>query len=220
MGVKPQIWEGETTALSYNPLSYDVTCVTEFRSASAACWKVQSCSRSSHFQSPCHLRLELADRPGWRECVSSFERKMWAAPRNKWIYKSACLPGCTVPPCTQVSCKLSWRFYLLVFHVQCCWTCYCSAGESDYVQRLDRGGGSYKPQGKPIISPNLCIIRCITSRTLDQTLPAMGFLTKSDLLFFILVLWLYVKPTECSQQGPQLHKSLLGCWTTSTSPVC
>lgn len=93
--------------------------------------------------------------------------------RKRWMYKPACLPGCTVPSCTQVSCKLSWQFYLLIFHVQYRWMCCCSVAENDYVRRLDRGRGRHKPQGKPIISPNLCIIRCITSRTVDQNLLAM-----------------------------------------------
>ena len=190
--------------------------MTEFKWASAAWWKVQFCTHVIHF-SP--LSPQVAERTGWRDaCMRCrFERKMWAVLRNKWIYKRACSPGCTVPPCTQVSCKLSWWFYLLVFHVQYCWMCCCSAGEkSDYVQRLDGRGGSYKPQGKPIISKNLCIIRCIPSRTVDQNLLATRFLTKSDLL----LLWLYVKPTERSEEGTQFHVSLRGGRTTSTSSVC
>lgn len=60
-------------------------------------------------------------------------------------------------------------------------------GESDYVQRLDRGGGVDINLKENLSYPkNLCITRCITSRTVDHSLQAMEFLTKSHMLFVIL----------------------------------
>lgn len=113
--------------------------------------------------------------------MCQFDREVWAILRNNWIYKHTCVTGCTVPLWTQVSCKLSWQFHLLVFHAQFCWMCCCSAGESDYGERLE-WGELETSRKKTIICQNLCIIRCITSRTVDQNVPVWFILILSDLL--------------------------------------
>lgn len=106
--------------------------------------KVWFCSHPGRVTSAWRLQETPAQRA---TCAGLKERceSQWG---KWWIYEPACLLGCGIPPCTQVSCKLPWWFHLLVFHVQYCWMCCCSAGESDCVQRLDRGRGRYK-EGKP-----------------------------------------------------------------------
>lgn len=77
---------------------------------------------------PSHLGLESPERPGRRDArVGLRERCEPYRERDEYTYQCSCLPGCAVPPCTQVSCKLSRWFYLLIFHVQYCWACRCSA---------------------------------------------------------------------------------------------
>lgn len=170
------------------------------------------CSNLSHFR-PRHLRLELAEKTRWRDirpglkerCEAYWETDMYTSTHaclgvrrlhaHKWA--ASCHDNFTS------------SFFMLLY----CWMCCCSAGESDYLHRLDRGRERYKPQGKPIISQNLCIVRCITSRAVYQNLLPMEFLTKSD--FFILVLWRYDKQSGASNA----HSSMYLCGEAELHPL-
>lgn len=123
-GVK--MWEVETVVLSLIPLSHYVTCITEFKWASAPSWEGKSCPV---FCSPIASGLSLQkDLIGGMRVLVYKKRRRCEPYEKRWIYECSCLPGCTVSPCTRVSCKLSWWFYLLVFHVLYCRMCSSSAG--------------------------------------------------------------------------------------------
>lgn len=92
--------------------------------------------------------------------------------------------------------------------------CRCSRGESDYVQRFDRSGERYKPQGNAIIPKISASSGASQAALWIRKLPAMKFLPESHMHFFIGTLWLYDKPLlvelvrtlpRISQPGYSLH---------------
>lgn len=125
-GVK--MWEVETVVLSLIPLSHYVTCITEFKWASAPSWEGKPCPVfCSPITSGLSLQKDLIGGMYWSTKKKEEEEDV-SHTEKWWIYEGSCLPGCTVSPCTRVSCKLSWWFYFLVFHVLYCRMCSCSAG--------------------------------------------------------------------------------------------
>lgn len=98
--------------------------------------------------------------------------------------------------------------------------CCCSAGESDYVRRLDRGRRRYKPQGKPIISHKSLHHQVHPKQGQGSKPPVCVISQQIKLALSSSLCCDCVKPTEWRQLGTQVHVNvylyLLGGRITST----
>lgn len=178
-GVK--MWEVETVVLSLIPLSHYVTCITEFKWASAPSWEGKSCPV---FCYPHPLRFKFAGRPNWRDACIGLQKKkkMWAIPR-KDEFKS--VHACLVVQCLHAH---EWAAschddFTSSFFMYCTVEC-ALAQQGEWLRANIRQRGE-----EDINVPHLCIICASQAVLWITTLQLWNFLLSQIGSFSTFVTW-------------------------------